>query len=210
MWFRVDDRVNSNYKMIGLSDTALALWIRCGVWAADQLTDGFVPSQVVHHFAVGNTWAIDELVERNLWELDGRRDGIVFHDWLNYQRSRSDVLRDRDAARERQRKRRSLRSRRESQPVTRKTPVERSHGDRPSDGQKRDRFGRFIPQVDTVTSVSPVEFATPLPPNGGSPAPSGVGAGRPPTQEDAKAAAEKGMELIRAEIAKRKKTPDAD
>jgi len=48
-WFKVDDKFHSHRKVTGLGKDvdALALWVVAGSWAADQLTDGFVPESVV-------------------------------------------------------------------------------------------------------------------------------------------------------------------
>lgn len=48
-WFKVDDKFHSHRKITGLGKDvdALALWVVAGSWAADQLTDGFVPESVL-------------------------------------------------------------------------------------------------------------------------------------------------------------------
>jgi hypothetical protein len=198
-WFKVDDDINSNYKMIGLSSAALALWLRTGAWAAKEMTDGFVPTHVIHHLCPpADLDAVGELIERNLWELHPDRDGIQFHDWAVYQPTREDVEERRRQWRERQDRSRSRRdSRGES----------RSHG-----SVTRDRNSqRYDQRRNGVTRDSRGSQGVPYPesPSGDSRR-AGAGAeGAHPaedalTRDEFKRAAEIGMEMIRAEWAKRR------
>lgn len=98
-WFRVDDNFWAHPKILGLSSDALALWLRAGSWCSQQLTDGRVTPYVMPMLRATPSEAA-ELVDAGLWTEDG--DAFVFHDWEKYQRSRAEVLREREQARERQ------------------------------------------------------------------------------------------------------------
>ena len=47
MWFKVDDGFCMNPKTAMLSNDATALWLRSGTWAAQQLTKGRVPANMI-------------------------------------------------------------------------------------------------------------------------------------------------------------------
>lgn len=107
-WYKVDDKLHSHKKAIKAGD-AMALWVMAGSWAADQLSDGFVPDYVVLRMfpAQGEKWA-ERLVEVGLWETskhDGD-DGWAFHQWDDHQPTRSEVESKREAERERKRRQR--------------------------------------------------------------------------------------------------------
>ncbi|WP_280391259.1 hypothetical protein [Nocardia wallacei] len=105
-WFKVDDGFWSHPKTVGLSDAAVALWVRAGAYACQHLTDGAIPAAALR--MVGERAAADELVASGLWvETAG---GYAFHDWAEYQET-SDAVKDRRAAaRERQRRSRAARA----------------------------------------------------------------------------------------------------
>ena len=84
MWFKVDDGFCMNPKTAMLSNDATALWLRSGTWAAQQLTDGFIPARMVPMFR-GSDDSVRELCDVGLWERDDERDGYWFHDWSDYQ-----------------------------------------------------------------------------------------------------------------------------
>lgn len=98
-WFRIDDSFYSHPKVARLFDgdrggEAVAMWTLAGSWCANQLTDGFVPNGQLKRFGVDASVAA-ELVRVALWEQgDG---GYWFHDFLDYNPSRSQVLADREA-----------------------------------------------------------------------------------------------------------------
>ena len=104
-WFKVDDSFTFHPKVVALTPAAGWLWVRAGAWAAQQLTDGHVPSRIMRALD-GTRGQADELVQAGLWLPAD--DGWVFHDWDVYQPSRESVLAERASARERQRKAREL------------------------------------------------------------------------------------------------------
>lgn len=100
-WFQVDDALADHPKVEALGDrqaTAMWLWLRQGVWCMRHLTDGHVPSS---RLAREEPADIEALISVGLWERE--LAGIVFHDWSRYQRSRSKVEADRQAALDRMR-----------------------------------------------------------------------------------------------------------
>jgi hypothetical protein len=114
-WFKGDDGWHKHRKRIraGLDLTGLAaqgLWFAAGTWCADELTDGWVPSDVVDYLAPGISAKergklVERLVRAGLWvptEKDGE-SGWVFHDWLDRNPSRKQVESEREAAAKRQR-----------------------------------------------------------------------------------------------------------
>lgn len=99
-WFKVDDGFHGHPKVIGLSASAVGLWLLAGTWAAQYLTDGKVPSGMVPRFG-GSADDATALVGAGLWhEADG---GYSFHEWAKYQPTKEDVEAEREAARERMR-----------------------------------------------------------------------------------------------------------
>lgn len=104
-WFKVDDGFWSHPKTVGLSDSAVALWVRAGAYACQHLTDGVIAVPVLR--MVGDKDAAAELVTAGLW--DETAGGYVFHDWAEYQETSETVKERRASARERQRKSRAAR-----------------------------------------------------------------------------------------------------
>jgi hypothetical protein len=107
-WFRVDDKFHDHpkvRKLRGDKMPAAGLWSLAGSWAADNLTDGFVPTEIVRRFDPRERYA-RKLVEVGLWvpgEHDGE-PGYHFHEWPDYQPTRSEVQKQRDDGRDRVRR----------------------------------------------------------------------------------------------------------
>lgn len=99
-WFKVDDSFWSHPKVMGLSDEAIAMWVRAGSYACQHLTDGAIMSRVTH--ALGTRGAAEELVAAGLWARAD--DGYIFHDWGEYQETSVDVKKRRDQWKERQKR----------------------------------------------------------------------------------------------------------
>lgn len=85
-WFRVDDSFHDHPKVRGLSDSAVALWVRTGCWSARHLTDGEVPAGVARELCSVQRWrsTCAALVKTGLWAHDAERDVYSFHDWDDY------------------------------------------------------------------------------------------------------------------------------
>ena len=87
-WFKVDDKLHSHPKVLGVSLRAMGLWVKAGSWCADQLTDGHIPRAAL---ALLNATTTDAraLVTAGLWlETDG---GWRFRDWVDYQPTKDQV-----------------------------------------------------------------------------------------------------------------------
>jgi hypothetical protein len=88
-WFKVDDSFYDHPKVFDAPDCALALWIRAGTWAARNLTDGFVPTELAKRLCDDPETAIGQLLKRGLWKT--AKGGYRFHDWKKYQVSASEM-----------------------------------------------------------------------------------------------------------------------
>ncbi len=112
VWFIVDDGFSEHPKTLAMSRTArlaaIGLWTMSGIWSSRQLTDGRLSSALVIEKG-GRRAQIQVLVASGLWhDADSHcshgphhcpgvpdRDGLVFHDWFDWQRSRERILTDR-------------------------------------------------------------------------------------------------------------------
>ncbi|WP_167198004.1 hypothetical protein [Brevibacterium pigmentatum] len=98
-WGKIDDKLYSSPKWMTVSKGGKALWVSALSWCMAQLTDGAVTKQTC--FMLGaSTKDARSLVEAGLW--DETPNGYQFHDWLDYQPSRQQVLAERESARQRQ------------------------------------------------------------------------------------------------------------
>lgn len=104
-WFKVDDKFHSHRKVAKAGAPALGVWVVCASWAADQLTDGFVPDYIAQRFDSDANAHAERLVAAGLWE-PGERDGDAgwwFHDWADHQPTREQVEAKREYEREKKR-----------------------------------------------------------------------------------------------------------
>lgn len=99
-WFKVDDTLAFHAKVLAAGNASIGLWCRAGAWSMQQLTDGFVPTQVARQ--LGTRAEAIRLVDVGLWEI--KDDGYLFHEWDQRQPSRVQVNAEREAAAERQRR----------------------------------------------------------------------------------------------------------
>jgi hypothetical protein len=122
-WFRLDDSFHSHPKVIAAGNEAIGLYVRCGTYAAEHLTDGFIPEHVV--LLYGSPALAESLVRTKLWRRT--RGGWRMPDYLDYNPAKEAVDKERKNAAERQRRSREARlSRRDSQrdsDVTHATPT---------------------------------------------------------------------------------------
>ena len=105
-WFRMDDKFHSHPKVIAAGNEAVGLFTRCGTYAAEHLTDGFIPEHVV--LLYGSPALAETLVRSKLWRR--ARGGWRMPDYLDYNPSREQVLREREKTAERQRRYRNATS----------------------------------------------------------------------------------------------------
>ncbi len=100
-WFKVDDHFWSHPKVSSLSNDAISLWVRAGSYAAQHLTDGFIPDATVTRQLWASLEHVGELVACGLWVQES--GGYRFHDWFEYQPTAESTHAKRAAARERMR-----------------------------------------------------------------------------------------------------------
>jgi hypothetical protein len=100
VWFRVEDSFHQHPKVLGAGNAAIGLWIRCGTWSAQYLTDGFIPASIAATY--GRPREIRQLVVCRLWtEQDG---GFLMCDYLDYNPSAAAVKQRRKVDAERKRR----------------------------------------------------------------------------------------------------------
>ncbi|AZM53312.1 hypothetical protein DMA15_12535 [Streptomyces sp. WAC 01529] len=68
-WFNVDDKAHSHPKMIKAGNAAVGLWLRCGSYVAQHLTDGVVPGLLAEMY--GTEPQIRKLTKVGLWHPAG-------------------------------------------------------------------------------------------------------------------------------------------
>ena len=91
-WFKVDDKLHDHRKARGAGKAAMGVWVLAGSWAADHLTDGFVPASILTRWGTSRDAA--RLVEVGLWHVD-EQDGEAgwrFHEWEQSNPTRSQTL----------------------------------------------------------------------------------------------------------------------
>lgn len=86
-WFKVDDQLAFNAKVVAAGNSAIGLWARAGSWSSAQLTDGFIPTHMANAMAnpMANPCDPDALVIAGLWDVV--EGGYQFHDWADFQPS---------------------------------------------------------------------------------------------------------------------------
>lgn len=99
-WFRLEDSFHSHPKVIAAGNEAIGLYVRCGTYAAQHLTDGFIPEHVA--LLYGTPELADTLVRTKLWRRT--RGGWRMPDYLDYNPSADKVGQEREARAERQRR----------------------------------------------------------------------------------------------------------
>ncbi|MGV0109812.1 hypothetical protein [Arthrobacter sp. CP30] len=97
-WFNADDKMHSHPKVRRAGLEAIGLWLVCGTYCTDFLTDGKIPGWFVDSWPRGKTLA-KKLIATDFWEADG--DDYMFRNWAEYQRTKDRVLKDRARAKER-------------------------------------------------------------------------------------------------------------
>ncbi|MEV0115562.1 mucin-2 [Streptomyces sp. NPDC050844] len=68
-WFKIDDSAHMHPKVIAAGNAALGLWLRCGAYSAQHLTEGAVPSAVAKQYGTAPQAA--KLVKVGLWHEQG-------------------------------------------------------------------------------------------------------------------------------------------
>jgi hypothetical protein len=101
VWFKVDDAFWSHPKVIQAGNAAIGLWLRCGSYSAQHLTDGFIPQSIAKH--LGSSGLAARLVDVGLWTTSDDPCGYLMHDWADYQPTRATWLTRRESSAQRQR-----------------------------------------------------------------------------------------------------------
>ena len=107
-WFRLEDSFHSHPKVIAAGNEAVGLFVRCGTYCAQHLTDGFIPEQVM--LLYGSSELAETLVRTKL--MRRVRGGWRIPDYLFYNPSGQQVANERAAKNERQKRWREARKRR--------------------------------------------------------------------------------------------------
>ena len=96
-WGKIDDGLALHPKVMLAGNEAMGLWVRALSYSCQQLTDGFVPNEIVS--VLSGKKSAKKLVESGLWIE--KSDGYFFKDWAEYQPTREQVLGERNAAKSR-------------------------------------------------------------------------------------------------------------
>lgn len=118
-WFKIDDKAHSHPKFMRAGNAALGLWLRCGSYAAQHLTEGIVPGVVAQLY--GTAPQAKKLIKAGLWHEHGhdcdrclqpQEGDYVVHDFLEDGRntSRAKYEAEKKKARDRQAKHRDSRT----------------------------------------------------------------------------------------------------
>lgn len=108
-WFKIDDGFHCHPKVFAAGTPAVGLYVRCGSWAAQQVTDGVIPKHVAKMY--GTPRMIKALIDAGLWHQRGHNCGscpeldansYVIHQYLERNPSRVDTELARKAKSERQ------------------------------------------------------------------------------------------------------------
>lgn len=202
-WFKVDDTLHSHKKAMRAGTEAMGLWVLAGSWAADQLTDGWVPQYAALRVAPNAVDLAERLVRAGLWvagEHDGDK-GWWFHGWQELQPTREEVLQRRKADAERRARWREAKQKKRDTPAATgpDTGME-------SRGASRRDTGR---ESQGASALPDPARPGPGPLFEGDPGTASAAAERPPPRDEppvpgsaeARAVARRGMELIRSELA---------
>jgi hypothetical protein len=100
-WAKIDDRLCLHPKFISISLEAAGLWVRALSYAAGLERDGWFPVEVLPLLAGTHEYdvLVHELVHAMLWVREP--DGYRFHDYLRFNLSRKQLVRQRKKTTER-------------------------------------------------------------------------------------------------------------
>ena len=94
-WVKIDDHFADHPKIIGLSDAAYRAFVDGLCYSARYLTDGQIPTAAVTVVTRSRPRVAAALIDAGLWEQNG--SGVIVHDYLEFQPSRSKVQANREA-----------------------------------------------------------------------------------------------------------------
>lgn len=107
-WIRIDENAMDHPKFVALSANAWRLWCEGQSYCQKHLTDGVIPRQVLKGFRYYSPTSLKLLTatlvpgKGPLWE--GAGDGVLVHDYLDWNDSREIVMKARQEARDRRRR----------------------------------------------------------------------------------------------------------
>jgi hypothetical protein len=101
-WIKLDDQVTEHPKTAGLSSEAWTLWIHGLTYCSRNLTDGEIPKAFLPRLSPVRRVkkATQELVDAGLWVDEGAR--ILVHNYVKWQRSKSQIESEKESAHARQ------------------------------------------------------------------------------------------------------------
>ncbi|MFJ9644986.1 mucin-2 [Streptomyces sp. NPDC101206] len=151
-WFKIDDASHSHPKFMAAGNAALGLWLRCGAYSAQHLTEGHIPAAVAK--AYGTPPQARKLVAVGLWHEPGHDcprcpqpdAGYIVHDFFEGGRNstRAQVEASRKGAAERAAKHRDSKKGERS---ARESDANRARID---DGSDPDRERNAPPFLDST------------------------------------------------------------
>ncbi|WKX70028.1 mucin-2 [Streptomyces sp. XD-27] len=174
-WFKIDDSAHMHPKFIAAGNAALGLWLRCGAFCAQHLTEGTVPGTVAKQY--GTAPQARKLVAVGLWHERGHdcprcaqpeAGDYVVHDYFEAGRNstRAQVEANRVAAAERKAK---SRTRGNATRIGDESPTNRARNERGSSPNGERNAPSFpdgsagqegVSQRDTVDGVTGSQAST--------------------------------------------------
>jgi hypothetical protein len=102
-WVKLDDQFPDHPKIVAAGAEAAWMYVVALCYSNRMMTDGFIPQNQVSRLvsSVSDNQLVERLIEVGLWEVRTRPAGYYIHDYLIYQPSRSQILKERQAARAR-------------------------------------------------------------------------------------------------------------
>lgn len=98
LWARFQGDFPTHPKVVRLTDGAFRLHASGICYCAQYLTDGIVPREVVATLVpTYDPKDLTALVKAGLWVKDDREAAYRIHDYLEWNRSRAQINRERDA-----------------------------------------------------------------------------------------------------------------
>ncbi|MFE6080020.1 hypothetical protein [Streptomyces virginiae] len=164
-WFKIDDASHSHPKFMAAGNAALGLWLRCGAYSAQHLTEGLVPAAIAK--AYGTPAQARKLVTVGLWHEPGHdcprcpqaEAGYVVHDFFEGGRNatRAQVEASRKGAAERAAKSRESKRQPGSAPEMNNIHSTNGAGSRANHAQNAPRFPDSTAGQDTPSQRTGLE-----------------------------------------------------
>lgn len=154
-WFKLDDAWWRSRKIrklgrrrveVSAQVAGAGVWSLAGDWAADNLTDGFVPWEVVEDWDPEHDIAA-RLIEVGFWfesECDGE-PGVQFHNWAEWQPTKEQVTQRRKADADRRARWRDAKRNGEQRDDVTADETSASRRDAMRDSQQESRQGSALP-----------------------------------------------------------------